>query len=83
VERQVLLPGTSVWARLVAWAREATVVRLLDDMGGRMSPAQAKGLEELLVVDEDSRSSRLERLRQAPTRISSTGILCAWNASLT
>ncbi len=77
VERRVLLRGASVLARLVTSAREAIVVRLLDGMGGRMSPAQAKGLEELLVVDEDSRASRLERLRQAPTRISSTGILYA------
>jgi len=43
VERRVLLPGASVLARLVTSAREATVVRLLDGMGGRMSPAQAKG----------------------------------------
>ncbi len=33
-------------------------------MGGRMSPAQAKGLEELLVVDEDSRLTLGEPLRR-------------------
>ncbi|MEO5680763.1 MAG: DUF4158 domain-containing protein, partial [Acidimicrobiales bacterium] len=77
VERRVLLPGASVLARLVTSAREATVIRLLDGLGGRVSPEQVRSLEELLVVDEDSRSSMLEDLRQAPTRISSTGMLYA------
>ena len=73
----MLLPGASVLARLVTSAREATIVRLLDALGGRISAEQVRGLEELVVVEDDSRSSRLERLGQAPTRISSTGMLYA------
>jgi hypothetical protein len=77
VERRVLLPGATVLARLVTSAREATTERLLLSLGGRMSPDQTVGLEMLLVVEEDSRASRLERLRQAPTRVSSTGMVSA------
>ena len=77
VERRVLLPGATVLARLVTSAREATTERLLLSLGGRMSTDQTVGLEMLLVVEDDSRASRLERLRQAPTRISSTGMVSA------
>lgn len=73
----MLLPGATVLARLVTSAREATTERLLLSLGGRMSPGQTVGLEMLLVVEEDSRASRLERRRQAPTRVNSTGMVSA------
>ena len=67
---RVLLPGVSVLARLVAEVRGAADDRLYSVLAGRVSPALGRGLDDLLTVPADSRSSGLERLRRAPTRAS-------------
>jgi TnpA family transposase len=75
VERKVLLPGVTVLARLVAQVRDQAASRLWRTLARALKPCQAARLETLLVADESSRQSPLERLRRAPTRVSVAGIV--------
>lgn len=67
---RVLLPGVSVLARLVAEVRGEAGGRLYSVLAGRVPAELGRGLDGLLTVPADSRSSGLERLRRAPTRAS-------------
>lgn len=73
VERKVLLPGVSMLARLVARVRARTADRLYDALAQIPNADEAGRLDALLDVDE--RTSALERLRRAPTRISSPALV--------
>src|SRR3954471_15319297 len=75
VERKVLLPGVTVLARLVAQVRDQAASRLWRTLARALKPGQATRLETLLVADESSRQSPLERLRRAPTRVSVAGMV--------
>ena len=75
VERKVLLPGVSVLARLVAQIRDLAASRLWRTLARSLKPEQAARLETLLVADETTRQSPLERLRRAPTRVSIAGLV--------
>lgn len=75
VERKVLLPGVTVLARLVAQVRDQAASRLWQALARTLKPGQAARLETLLVADEHSRQSPLERLRRAPTRVSVAGMV--------
>ena len=75
VERKVLLPGVTVLARLVAQVRDQAASRLWRTLARTLKPRQAARLETLLVADESSRQSPLERLRRAPTRVSVAGMV--------
>jgi TnpA family transposase len=75
VERKVLLPGVTVLARLVAQVRDRAALRLWRTLARALKPRQAARLEMLLVADEVSRQSPLERLRRAPTRVSMAGLV--------
>jgi Domain of unknown function (DUF4158) len=75
VERKVLLPGVTVLARLVAQVRDQAASRLWRTLARALKPGQAARLETLLVADESSRQSPLERLRRAPTRVSVAGMV--------
>jgi TnpA family transposase len=77
VERKVLLPGVTVLARLVAQVRDQAAARLWRTLARTLEPRQATRLETLLVADERSRQSPLERLRRAPTRVSVAGLVGA------
>ena len=77
VERKVLLPGVTVLARLVAQVRDQAASRLWQALARTLKPGQAARLETLLVADEQSRQSPLERLRRAPTRVSVAGLVGA------
>lgn len=63
VERKILLPGVSTLARLVAQVRDKAASRLWRTLARALKPRQAARLETLLVADEVSRQSPLERLR--------------------
>lgn len=65
-ERQVLLPGVTTLARLIARVRDAALQRLWDTLSALLTPAQARLLEELLDVADGARVSDLERLRRPP-----------------
>jgi TnpA family transposase len=75
VERKVLLPGVTVLARLVAQVRDRAAARLWRTLTRALKPRQAARLDTLLVADEVSRQSPLERLRRAPTRVSMAGLV--------
>ena len=75
VERKVILPGVTVLARLVAQVRDKAAFRLWRTLARALKPRQVTRLEALLVADEHSRQSPLERLRRAPTRVSVTGMV--------
>jgi uncharacterized protein DUF4158 len=77
VERKVLLPGVTVLARLVAQVRDKAASRLWRTLARTLKPRQVARLETLLVADERSRQSPLERLRRAPTRVSVAGLVGA------
>jgi Domain of unknown function (DUF4158) len=51
-ERQVLLPGVTTLAKLVARERDATTLRVWDDLAQPMSGGQARLLRGLVVVPE-------------------------------
>src|SRR3954454_14964575 len=75
VERKVLLPGVTVLARLVAQIRDRAALRLWRTLARALKPRQAARLETLLVAEEVSRQSPLERLHRAPTRASMAGLV--------
>ncbi|MGH3996062.1 MAG: DUF4158 domain-containing protein [Pseudonocardiaceae bacterium] len=76
-ERQVLLPGVSTLARLVARVRDAATGRLWDTLAALLTADQAAALELLLEVGDGARTSDLERLRRGPTRVSGRAMLAA------
>jgi hypothetical protein len=67
------LPGVTVLARLVAQVCEKAATRLWHTMARALKPRQIARLETLLVADDRSWQSPLERLRCAPTRVSVAG----------
>lgn len=75
VERKVLLPGVTTLARLVARVRARVAERLYDALARIPDADEARRLGALLDVDE--RTSALERLRRAPTQISSPALVRA------
>jgi hypothetical protein len=77
VERKILLPGVTVFARLVARVRERVAQRLWRVLAALPTSDQRTRLERLLVAPEGGRYSALDRLRRGPTRISSTAFVGA------
>jgi len=65
-ERDVLLPGVTTLARLVAAARADGEVRLWETLAAVPTAGQASMLEGLLEVSEGQRVSDLERWRKGP-----------------
>src|SRR6266567_2714983 len=77
VERQVLLPGVSVLARLITRIRERANARLYRRLAGLPSAEQRDRLSHLLVVPAGSRRSPLDRLRRGPTQPTAAGLVDA------
>jgi hypothetical protein len=75
IERQVLLPGVSILARLVARIRERANVRLYRKLARMPSAEQRDRLKELLVVPAGARRSGLDRLRRGPTQPTAAGLM--------
>ncbi|MEO3859863.1 DUF4158 domain-containing protein [Acrocarpospora sp. B8E8] len=65
-ERQVLLPGVSTLARLVAQVRDDITKRLWGVLEGLLGVGQRYVLDQLLEVAPGSRVSDLERWRKGP-----------------
>ena len=74
---QVLLPGHSVLARLVAAVRDRAAGRLHSRLAATAPPELAARLEKLLLVPEGARRSDLDRLRRPPFSPTITGLVNA------
>jgi len=77
VEQKILLPGATVLARLVARVRDRAAARLWHCLATAPDAAQCARLDALLLVPPGARQSALDRLRRAPTRVSTTALLGA------
>lgn len=76
-ERQVLLPGVSTLARLVARVRDTATQRLYEALSGQVSAIQARQLGQVLEVPAGARVSRLERWRHGPRKPSGKAMVTA------
>jgi TnpA family transposase len=65
-ERNILLPGVTTIARLVARARDETTRQLHEELAALPDPVQRRALDRLLEVPPGSRLSDLERWRKGP-----------------
>ncbi len=77
IEHKVLLPGVTTLMRLVAQVRERVAKHLWKQLAALPNAEQKAALETLLTVPEGSRHSRLDLLRQGPTRFSSPALIAA------
>jgi hypothetical protein len=74
VEHEILLPGISVLARLVAQARDHASARLWKRLAAIPPHEQRSRLERLLQLPDAARQTALDRLRRPPTRASASGL---------
>jgi hypothetical protein len=77
VEQKVLLPGVTTLTRLVAQVRDRAAARLWTRLAAIPDAATRARLEQLIVPQERSRQTALDRLRRAPTRVSAGGLVGA------
>ncbi len=78
-DRDVLLPGVSRLARLVARERDAATQRLWDSLYAALTAGQRAALDALLEVPPGARVSELERWRTGPARASGPQMVKALN----
>jgi TnpA family transposase len=71
---KILLPGCSTLERFVLRLRTRVEARLWRLLGQGLTVAQQARLQDLLAVQEGSRTSLLDQLRSGPTRISSPAL---------
>jgi hypothetical protein len=76
-ERNVLLPGVTRLARLVARVRDEPTRHLWATLSGLLSTVQERVLDGIVVVPEGARACELERWRKGPTRTSGPGMVKA------
>jgi hypothetical protein len=78
-DRDVLLPGVSRLARLVARERDAATQRLWETLHAALTGPQRLALDALLAVPPGARVSELERWRTGPARASGPQMVKALN----
>ncbi len=77
VRNKVLLPGVTTLERHIASIRERTSARLWRILSAAPTKAHREHLESLLFVSDGERQSRLDCLRQGPTRVSGPSLVKA------
>ena len=77
VIRKVLLPGISTLVIMVSRVRERVSKRLWQRLASLANPSQKEQLENLLLIPKGKRYSKLDELKNGPTRISSSGLVQA------
>ena len=73
VERKVLLPGVTTLSRLVSSVRERAQDRLYSGLSRLLGENERRQLGQILEVDH-RRQTAFDRLRRAPTRVSSMAL---------
>ncbi|GHF58271.1 TnpA family transposase [Deinococcus metalli] len=74
---QVVLPGVTVLARLIARVQERSGARTFQGLSRRLSPEQRTTLDALLILPPGQFRTPLEMLRTPPTRVSAPGLVAA------
>lgn len=77
ISRKVLLPGISTLTVLIAKVRDRVSKRLWQRLTLLVDTNQMVQLEDLLLVPDGKRHSKLDELNKGPTHISSTGLVRA------
>ncbi len=77
ISRKVLLPGISTLTVLIAKVRDRVSKRLWQRLTLLVNAQQKDQLENLLLVTNGKRYSKLDELKKGPTHISSTGLVQA------
>jgi len=75
LENKVLLPGVTVLERFIMQLRSRVEKHLWRTLARNVTPEQKHRLLELLTSAEGERSSRLEKLRSGPVRVSGPGLI--------
>jgi hypothetical protein len=74
---KILLPGCTTLERFVARLRNRVEDRLWKQLGQGITDEQRVGLENLLIVPPQGRSSWLDKLRSGPVRVSGRALVQA------
>ena len=77
VERKILLPGVSTLTRLISEVRERSAKRLWKMLAQLLDENTILRLEQLLIVEENTRQTTFDRLRKAPTLLSAPSLVKA------
>jgi TnpA family transposase len=77
VMRRVLLPGISTLVIMISKVRERVSKRLWQRLSSLANPSQKQQLENLLLIPTGKRYSKLDELKNGPTRLSSSGLVQA------
>lgn len=77
ISRKVILPGISTLTVLIAKVRDRVSKRLWQRLTLLVNQSQKEELENLLLVPDGKRYSKLDELKKGPTRISSAVLVLA------
>lgn len=77
VMRRVLLPGISTLVIMISKVRERVSKRLWRRLSSLANPHQKEQLENLLLIPTGKRYSKLDELKNGPTRLSSSRLVQA------
>jgi hypothetical protein len=76
-QAKILLHGVTTLERMIASLRERVALRQYKILAAAPTPRQRAGLEDLVVVEDGRRVSKLDWLRKSPTDVSGAGVVKA------